>query len=67
MLTFAYRTSSYLSPTLSDLPDVSKASAANLVFCIALYRVADKHNYPELMDAVEYHFTERLHWWLRKR
>lgn len=67
MLTFAYQTIPYYYRNFSSLFDVSKTSAASLIFCVTLYRVADKYIYPDLKEAAEENFTSQLYSWLERQ
>lgn len=61
MLEFAYRASDKEeSDTSGALIDKEKSPYENMLSCIALYRVADKYDFPELLKEVEMAFDAQL-------
>jgi hypothetical protein len=43
------------------LPDDAAYTLSNLLFCLELYRVADKYDLPELCEVLRGHFGCQLH------
>jgi len=64
MLSFAYYDSDSRGHGRNiDVPEENKASAANLRHCIALYRVADKYDFPDLLLRAARAFSQQMSRW----